>query len=250
MIFGEPISFLEALRRTAARAVMPTNLGTAELRGLGRQVLEKSLFSARTTMEPYLEEVKGQVLGLLDGKSDVATVRLKLKETLKGLGYEPDPDQRGTLQDLSSDRRLELVIRTNTQMAQGFGYDRQGQDEAVLDEWPAQELFRAESREKERDWLSRFRIAGQATGSAIGEGWTITAEGRMAALKNHPIWDELGNPELFEDGIHNPYPPFAFGSGMDVRDVNREEAMGLGLIDRDTRIEPRVNSFFEAAGVA
>src|SRR5688572_12362469 len=137
MIFGEPIPFLEALRRTAARAVMPTNLGTAELRQLGRSVLEKSFFSARTTMEPYLEEVKRDVTALLEGNADVASVRLKLKETLKGLGYEPDPDKRGTIQDLSSDRRLELVIKTNTEMAQGFGYDRQGQEEAILDQWPA-----------------------------------------------------------------------------------------------------------------
>src|SRR6185295_19565947 len=102
---------------------MPTNLGTAELRQLGQDVLEKSLFSARTTMTPYLDEVKSQVMGLLEGKTDIATARLRLKESLQGLGYEPDPDKRGTIEDLSSDRRLELVIGTNTQMAQGFGYD-------------------------------------------------------------------------------------------------------------------------------
>jgi hypothetical protein len=246
MIFGQPIPFAEALRRTAARAVMPTNLGTAELRQLGQGVLEKSLFSARTTMEPYLEEVKREVMGLLDGKTDIATTRLKLKETLKALGYEPDPEKRGTIEDLSSDRRLELVIETNTEMAQGFGYDRQGQDEAILDEWPALELFRAESRNQERDWQGRWMIAGQSTGTRIGDGWTVTGDGRLVALKNHAIWDQLGAPELFDDGLGNPYPPFAFGSGMDVRDVSRDEAMEMGLIDRDTRVAPRVNSFFEA----
>lgn len=241
MIFGEPISFAEALRRTVVRRIMPTNLGTAELRLLGQSVLEKSLFSARTTMEPYLERVKGQVAELVEGKVDAATARLRLKESLKGLGYEPDPEKRGGIEDLSSDRRIELVIKTNTDMAQGFGYDRQGQDESILDQWPALELFRAESREEERDWLSRWRQAGSASGTP---GWTM-ADGRMVALKNHPIWERLGSPALFDDGLGNPYPPFAFGSGMDVRDVSREEAMEMGLIDRDTRVAPRVNNFFE-----
>lgn len=245
MIFGEPISFAEALRRTVARRVMPTNLGTAELRQLGQSVLEKSLFSARTTMEPYLEEVKGQVMQLVEGKVDPATARLRLKESLKGLGYEPDPDKRGGIEDLSSDRRIELVIQTNTEMAQGFGYDRQGQDESILDQWPALELFRAEARNQERNWQQRWMIAGQSTGTRIGDGWTVTGDGRLVALKNHAIWDQLGAPELFDDGIGNPYPPFAFSSGMDVRDVSREDAMAMGLIDRDTRIAPRVNAFFE-----
>lgn len=244
MIFAEPIPFVEALRRTAARRVMPTNLGTAELRQLGQQVLEKSLFSARNTMEPYLEEVRRAVMDLLDGKTDVATSRSKLKRELLRLGYEPDPDKRGTIEDFSSDRRLELVIRTNTQMAQGYGYDRQGQEESVLDEWPALELFRAEDRVQERNWQSRWMTAGAASGQ--DDGWGIFG-GRMVALKNHPIWDELGNPRLFEDGIGNAYPPFAFGSGMDVRDVSRAEAMEMGLIDRDMRIRPRINQFFEAA---
>jgi hypothetical protein len=59
----------------------------------------------------------------------------------------------------------------------------------------------------------------------------------MVALKNHPIWERLGDPALFDDGLGNPYEPFAFGSGMGTVDVSRDDAMGLGIIDRDTQVD-------------
>lgn len=243
MILSEPIPFREALRRNAVRAVMPTNMSSAELRELNNEILQRSLFSARTTLETYLQEAKRRIESLVDGTVDPATVRLELKQTLAALGYEAAPEDKGTIKDLSSDKRLDLVIKTNTEVAQGYGHFRQGQDEAVLDQWPAQELFRAEEREEERPWLDRWRLAGESTGSKIGDGWMVTPELRMVALKNHPIWQALGSAELFDDALGNPYPPFAFSSGMDVRDVDREEAMELGLIDRDTRVEPVATDF-------
>jgi hypothetical protein len=244
MIVAEPIPFREATRRNELRRVMPTNMGSAELREVDAAIRERAFFSARTALEGYLQTAKSEVAKLVEGQVDQATVRLRLKETLAGLGYAPSADDAGTIKDLSSDRRLDLLIKTNTEIAQGFGNWRQGQDAAILDAWPAQELFRAEEREEKRDWLTRWRQAGESTGP-INSGWTITPEGRMVALKNHPIWDALGSVEFFDDGLGNPYPPFAFNSGMDVQDIDRDEAMGLGLIDRDTQIEPREDVGFE-----
>jgi hypothetical protein len=139
---------------------------------------------------------------------------------------------------LSSDGRINLVLRTNTQMMQGEGWWLQGQDAAVLDEFPAQELFRAEARVKERDWIQRFRLAGQQTGDPMGTGWTITSDGKMIALKNHPIWQKLSDPSLFPDGLGNPWPPFAFSSGMDVRDVDRDTAESIGIIQPGQIVQP------------
>lgn len=253
MIIDSPIPFREALKRHDVRAVMPTSMSTAELRELDRAILDRSFFSARNLFTDFLESAKSGVREILNpltkteidpgtgrprsftSGTDVASVRLKLKGVLKDLGYEPEPGQAGTLQDFSSDPRLNLVIKTNVEVAQGFGNWRQGQDAAVLDEWPAQELIRVEERKEKRDWLSRFRLAGAASGTS--EGWTVEG-GRMVALKNHPIWERLGDPALFDDGLGNPYEPFAFNSGMGTMDVSRDDAMGLGIIDRDTQIEP------------
>lgn len=243
MLLSEPIPFREALRRNAVRAVMPTNLGSAELRELNNQILQRSFFSARTTLEEYLQTAKREIERLIGGEVDPATVRLELKRTLDGLGYQAAPEDAGTIKDLRSDKRLDLVIKTNMEVAQGYGHFRQGQAPEVLDQWPAQELIRVIESKEKRDWLERFRLAGESTGSRINDGWTITPEGRMVALKNHPIWEALGSAALFEDGLGNPYPPFAFNSGMDVQDIDRDEAMELGIIDRDTQVEPAQTDF-------
>ncbi len=57
--------------------------------------------------------------------------------------------------------------------------------------------------------------------------------GRMIARKDDPVWDQLGSSALFEDGLDNPYPPFAFNSGMGIREVPREECVALGVIEAD-----------------
>ena len=52
----------------------------------------------------------------------------------------------------------------------------------------------------------------------------------MIALKSDPVWQTIGDSTLFPDALGNPYPPFAFNSGMWVRDVSREDAIALGLM--------------------
>lgn len=225
MIFSEPISFAEALASRAVKAMLPTSLGSRELAQIEPALRERAMFSARTTNAGYLQQVNDLVSKLADGKTDQATVRLKLKQALQALDYQPDPEKRGGIQDLSSDARLNLVIETNTRMAQGYGFWQQGQDEDLLFAFPAQELYRAEARAIPRDWQSRWAEAG-------GEFF----EGRMIALKDDPIWVEISAFGL-------PYPPFDFRSGMDVRDVNREEAEQFGLITPEERVEPQDRGF-------
>ncbi len=68
--------------------------------------------------------------------------------------------------------------------------------------------------------------------------------GRMVARKDSPIWQALGDGAGgFDDTLGTPYPPFAFGSGMGVEDVDRDTAMSLGLIDRDSQVTPQDRGF-------
>jgi hypothetical protein len=240
---GSPIPFAAALARHAARKIMPTALGTDELQLLDKATRQRSFFSARTLIESVLGTYKDQLEGALDGETDVATMRLAIKDALAAANYQPAAEDAGTIKDLGSDQRINLVLKTNTQIAQNYGQWRQGQDPAVLDQWPAQELYRLEGRKEPREWMERWRVSGSQTGDPIGTGWTITTDGRLIALKNHPIWDRLGDTALWPDALDNPYPPYAFGSGMDVRDIDRDEAIALGLIDADTQVAPVYQSF-------
>jgi len=245
--------FQEANDVLAQKQILATKMSTAQLRDLDRWIRFQSFFSARTAEADYLDEAKSTIESILNPKPDErgvttgmnpAYARQALKDFLQKIGYQPDPDKRGSLQDLSSDARINLVVKTNVEMAQGAGNWIQSQDAAVLDQFPADELFRLEARTKHRDWVNRFRIAGDQSGFAIGDGWTITPDGRMIALKNHPIWEELGSSDNFDDALDQPWPPFAFNSGMWVRDVDRTEAIAAGIMDRGEIIKPRSISDF------
>ncbi len=258
MIFDHPMPFAEAIKSLVARETLPTNLDSAGLKLLDAAVRRQSLFSAQTMMEGYLEDIRGVVHSIIEptvGVSkdrvttenpegfvtvglDPASARVKLKEQLKKYGYAAEPGEAGTIKDLSSDGRLNLVVNTNVELAQGAGHFIQGQDPAVLEAYPAQELVRFEGRVKERDWHERWRQAAQQSGDTDAVR-ILGATGKMIARKDSPIWDSLGDSGLFPDALDNPYPPFAFNSGMWVQDVSFEEAEKLGLVTLDNVPEPQ-----------
>ena len=235
MIFDSPIPFTEAIAAAERRGLLPTSLGSAEIRGaLDAATRRRAVFSARTTNASYLQTIKDTVEATLrpDGPLDVASAKARLQDQLDALGYDPEigfpdtleqvpPARRGGLQDLSSDRRAELIIQTQARMAFGIGRQVRGNDPLRREQFPAWELVRGRMVQAERgDWDARWRDAG---GEFFG--------GRMIAAKDSPVWRRLG--EVRDDGLGNPYPPFAFNSGMTWREVDREEAVRLGVVDED-----------------
>ncbi len=155
-----------------------------------------------------------------------------LQEALRSLGYSPGTDPNhpipGSIQDLSSDARVDLVTQTLTDLARGRGKYELDRNPDRLEAWPAQELFRLIETRVQRNWAARWAAAG---GSFYG--------GRMIALKDDEVWQNLGDGDGgYEDTLGLPYPPFAFNSGMWVEDVSREEAISLGLLAPEDVVEP------------
>lgn len=226
-------------------------MSSAEIRALDAGLRRQSLFSARTTIESYLDDIKATVESIINPKEvarvqedgttrtvtegfNPATARQNLREQLRALGYAPEAGEAGTIKDLSSDARLNLVIKTNTEIAQGAGqFVQQNAFAETVDAYPALELFRLEDRKDPRDWEQRWRIASQVAGDAKAAG-VLEFTGRMVALKSSRIWQELGDGAGgYDDTLGNPYPPFAFQSGMWTEEVARESAEELGLLAPD-----------------
>ena len=88
----------------------------------------------------------------------------------------------------------------------------EGQDPMILIRYPAQELYSPTKEPEEIDWQSIW----------IQHGGNLY-HGRMIAKKNSPIWKSIS-------AFGDPYPPFAYDSDMDVRDIARDEAEKLGVI--------------------
>ncbi|QBG47813.1 hypothetical protein EGM51_10575 [Verrucomicrobia bacterium S94] len=228
MIFDKPIPFAEALEYRAAQRVLPTSAGSAELASLGADIRERALFSARTTNAGYLAKMDRMLSDMISPAArkqrgemavDVAQFRLQMRDELAKLGYEPE--RPGSVQDLGSDARLNLIADMQEKFAHGYGQHMAAQDPDLLDLWPCQEFVRTEARNDPRlDWEQRWSAAG---GSFYG--------GRMIARKDDTVWSKLS-------AFGVPYPPFDYNSGMGVRDVRRDEAERLGVIRHSTVVQP------------
>lgn len=236
--------FTEALLKLRQRAPVGADLSSSQWADVPLALRERAFFSARVANAQYLQDIKDRVASILNPvqekradritpqnpEGNVTTgynpvsARAELKQILQSIGYQPG-DKAGTLQDLGSDARINLQLKMNVESAQGFGSYLQGQAEGAIDAFPAQELFRAEDRKEPRNWPTRWMQAG-------GQIFN----GRMIALKNDPIWEAISE-------FGTPYPPFDFNSGMWVRDIDREEAIALGLLGENETIEPSVAQF-------
>ena len=253
MDFDQPVEFREAVRQLAARKIMPTSLTSADLAKLNREVMRTSFTSAQTTLEGLLDRYKTGVMSIVnpsqvlrEGETQTVTegynpasLRGFIKGYLRQISYKPEEGTEGTIKDLSSDKRIDLVVKTNVQLAHGAGrFVQENADPEVVDLWPALELVRFEDRKEPRDWEQRWRLAAQVSGDAKAAA-CLELQGRMAALKSSPIWQALGDGEGgFDDTLGNPYPPFAFNSGMWTEEVSRDEAVEYGLIEEGEKAEP------------
>lgn len=197
------------------------------------ELRERALFSATVENLRFLDRVGKRLQTFLDKQRRAEGAYqtrerfiAEMQELAEEEGLFPSPDKAGTIEDLTSERRLRLIFDQNVQAAQNFARWKAEQDPEVLDAFPAQELVRIEKRNEPRNWEAKWKEAGG----------TFFAGGRMIALKNDPIWSKLSR-------FGTPWPPFDFGSGMGLEDIDRDEAEAIGLIDEDTVPETQETDF-------
>ena len=237
-------SLADILDRTNSREILPTSMSSADITTLSSDLRANSIFSARTTNAGYLRDMATVLDEFLSGKINTATARLKLLTSLDTYGYTAadgfpgdnvPPAEAGSLRDLASESRIKLILDTQAQLAFGRGQKISGDETAAT--FPAWELVRILPRAVPRgyketkdglvpvpgdSWQDRFKSCG---GKLHG--------GRMIALKDSPVWEDLGSAALFDDALDTDHPPFAFNSGMGWLPVDRGECLDLGIIKPD-----------------
>lgn len=232
-----PESVPQAYRRAAKRGLLPSSLSSREQRAaFSKELRARSVFSARTGNAIYLDGIRRAVEGELKGGAgnDRGSMRLMLKRLLERLEYTAEEGFKGdalkgvpsaiagSLRDLSSDRRINLILDTQVGLMRGAGQRERGMGRMAA--FPAWELVRVIPRKKERGgpdsgslgWAERWTKAG---------GKPLTLEGRtvMMARKDDPVWAGLGDAGVFDDALDTDHPPFAFQSGMGWREVPLRE---------------------------
>jgi len=246
----------DAFQAAQKRGIFPTNLSSAELRDLAAGVRARSVFTARGTSAVFAARLKEIINAIAQGKMGAGEASVTLREVLKSLSYTPEggfpdapgqvpPALRGTLQDLSSFRRLNLIVRTQTDLMRGAGQQMRGTTPDRLAAFPCWELVRIMPVRVPRDWEKRWQEVG---GSFVINGkfyapfeetpWEMDdprtrapLKIRMIAPKGDLIWGEFGS--AFDDSLDVDYPPFAFNSGMGWKEIAAAEARQLGITSMD-----------------
>ena len=232
----------DALRAAQTRGALPTALDTAGLRELGADVLARSVFTARGTNVIFVDDLKKIIDRLAAGEIGEGQARTAIWEALDAIGYdsekggfpgeELEPKLKGTLQDLKSFRRRDLIVRTQMDLMRGAGQKMRGSEPDRLSEFPAWELVRVGGVEEARDWPSRWAIAGGKPRLAGRDAmaWRFVGQPTgFVALKGDPVWGELGSYENFDDALGVDHPPFYFNSEMGWAEISREEVLALGI---------------------
>lgn len=219
---------MDAAQVERIKDLLPTGLGTEEIRAeIASDILRRSVFSARMENATYLARIRDVCAQISAGEINQARARELLLGELERMGHSPLDG--GGLRNPASIRRLNLVVDTQAQMAASVSR-LMGQDEATVRARPAWRLERTGSRRAPRqDWPARWAAAGESV------GWEGALQGPdMVALKSSPIWQALGDGVGgFRDALGNPYPPFAFSSGLTWTGVERAECVALGLVTED-----------------
>ena len=198
-----------ATKKLRGSRTIPSTLSSDELSGIATELREQAVFSAKVQKTEILGRIRRLALDVVTGKKTPEEARVALKRYVKGKGYVAPEGKEGTIQDLASDARTNLIIRTNVGMARGYGRKVAAQEN--LGRRPFWELYRQEQRVEPRDWPVRWRMAG---GRVRG--------GKMVAPINGTIWTGISRFGL-------PYPPFDFNSGMGVRSLTTTEGEAVGL---------------------
>jgi len=227
--------FDEALKQFSQKNAVGSKYRTADWREVPLAIRQRAFFSAGLESERISQSMRDYIESYLAGESTTSRAdfvaemrRLLIKE---GVGKmlpngEIDPKiDNMDLTDLRSLRRLQLIFDTNVEAARSHAQWQEGQDEDLLWVWPAQRFVRVRP-------VGNPRIYHE------------DALGNVRRKDDLPYWLSL-NPDF---GV--PYGPWGFESGCGVEDVDRDEAVKLGLISADERLQPQkqaLNQHFAAS---
>lgn len=195
------------------KALVGSGLDSSQWNQIQAGFRNRAFFSSRVAQVNILAAMRERVAKYAEGETDLSKIRMMIRDDLRRANYTPEPGQENTIHDLFSQARLDVIVKTNVAQARGYMQYIEGTSPGAFAAFPAQEFTRIRhSRSPRKDWPQRWAKAG---GKTYG--------GKMIALKDDPVWERLSV-------FGNPFPPFDWGSGMGVMDVDRKTAIQLGLI--------------------
>jgi hypothetical protein len=234
-LLQKPQAFDDAVSWAKGRTLLPTSLDSAGLEQLSADIREVSVFSAEVSQVEVLQliyqETQRMVAGLSEGPgkyASPATLVADIQALLDRIGYKAREGTEGTIKDLRSWKRLELIADVQLRMATGYGQLKRWTDPTSMLLYPAAEFKRLEWRRVPRGSVVRDGAVSLDTGRYWHDRWVaaggrVYGRGRLLALMDDPVW---ANVSRF--GV--PYGPPDFNSGWGRKPISRAEALRAGVL--------------------
>jgi len=201
----------------AAKVNRPSEMTTAEWDLVRAESKARAFFMAAVTEAEILQINRDAAAKMLNGELSLQEARREIREQLERHGYVAKPGEEGTIKDLTTKARQDVMLKTNVALARGHAiYHKQL---IARRAFPAKRMVRVRGVVDPRPWRQRWMDAERD----MPEGRAGMNAGEMAALIDHPVWIRLSRFRL-------PYPPYDFNSGMGDEAVSRDEARALGLL--------------------
>lgn len=207
---------MTAAERILSKALAASKIDSSQWASIQAGLRDRAFFISTVMEVRVAHETRELSAKVAAGELSASEFRDRVRKALSATGYEAKEDE-GTIKDLTTRRRLDLILQTNVRQARGYVQHLEATSQGALLAEPAYELIRVRERAQPRDWITRWKKAGGK----------IYPGARMIALKTDPIWVAISR-------FGNPFPPFDFGSGMGIRGIRRSEALQLGVITPET----------------
>lgn len=203
---------MTAAEKILEKALVGSGLDSEAWQRVAAALKDRAFFSSKVEEARILYYARKMCAEVAEGKRSASEFRRDMRALLTKMGW---PEGDGSISDVYSESRLDVIRETNVGQARGWAQRVEATTAGALAAFPCQELVRVYEREVPRDWVERWRAAG---GHFYG--------GRMIALKSDKVWERISR-------FGTPWPPFDFNSGMGVEDIDRDEAVELGVIAED-----------------
>lgn len=168
--------------------------------------------------DPIIDaELRKNIDALLCHKKHLSEARRDLRSYLDEIQYDPG-SRRGTIEDLQTMDRLNLMLKTNVDLILGYRNHLRATTRGAMLAFPGLELVEALPCDNISYWKQRWISCADSI------GWRgVSKRGGMIALTTSPIWSRVS-----KFGV--PYPPFDANCGLGVRSVAKSRCRELGLI--------------------
>ena len=212
------------------KQLITSGLSSAEIEKIFTGLKNRAFFSARIESARFLQQAQQQVSDYLAsaqrGDGAITSRASAISAIMEQARNEGIDTGTGKLTDPGSVSRAKVIVDTNADLARGYVSRAMQTTTGARLAFPAQELIRVEERQSKRNWIQKWKDNGGKTPG-----------GRMIALKEDPVWVSISR-----FGV--PYPPFDYGSGMGVEDIDYDTCVALGVITEDYKPEGDITADF------